>query len=144
MHNVKHISHALSVKKKLLVLGILLVVAIIGGVYIIEQQSSRRLTAEQISKKFDCGPGVKTHVVRPTDVFCRNPKFYNDPDSVSYNDYYTYLFCEERFKNGPPSEAAKNNDPGYYSAYYDCKDPRKLDVLRLDFINELKQLKSTL
>lgn len=112
-----------------------------GGGWIVWQTSQNMgdLSAEQIAKKFDCNR--ITADARRTDVFCGNPKFYNDPDSITYDDYYEYKACDERLKNGPPAEAAKTNDPGYYNAYYDCKDVIKLDSQRLEFILTLKKLK---
>ena len=119
-----------------------IIVGLIGGIgwFVWQnQQQSQTLSVEQIAKKFDCNR--ITADVRNTDVFCGNPKFYNNPDSVTYDDYYKILACDERMKNGLPAETAKTNDPGYYNAYYDCKDPAKLDNLRLEFIESLKKIK---
>ena len=79
---------------------------------------------------------------RDTDVFCDNPKFYNDPPSVTKDDYFKYYACDERLKDKPPAESAIINDPGYYDAFYNCKDETKLESLRQDFVQELEQLKA--
>lgn len=124
---------------EIIIAAILLIILGTVGVFIYQKQQSRNLSAEQIAKKFDCNR--ITADFRYTDVFCGNPKFYNNPDSITYDDYYKYQACDERLKNGPPAESAKSNDPGYYNAYYDCKDHTKLDNLRLEFIESLKKLK---
>ena len=124
------------------VLGlIVLLVVLIGiGFFVVQKSHDRTLSAAQIEKKFGCNR--ITEDVRQTDVFCGNPKFYNDPDGVTYEDYYKYYGCAERLKGQPPAESAKTIDPGYYQAYYNCKDRSKLEAQRLSFISELKKIKS--
>jgi hypothetical protein len=118
----------------------LLIVLVAIGVLTFQKQKDHTLTSEQLNQKFSCRR--VTADFRFTDVFCGDPKFYNNPDSITYDDYYKYQACEERLKNGPSAETAKMNDPGYYKAYYDCKDHAKLDNLRLEFIKSLKKLKA--
>lgn len=123
-----------------IVAGVLLlvVVALVG--FFIFRQQSRPLSAAQINKKFDCNRITADY--KETDVFCGNPKFYNDPRSVTRDDFYKYYACDNRLKRGPPAEDAKTSDPGYYNAYYNCKDEAKLESLRQDFITTLEKLKA--
>lgn len=124
-----------------IVIALLMVVAlVIVGFFVLQKQHHAVLSADDIAKRLDCNR--MTANVKETDVFCENPKFYNNPNGVTRDDYYKYLSCDERLKGEPPTESAKTNDPGYYSAYYDCKDEAKLEKMRLDFIKELQRLKA--
>lgn len=131
-------------RKKTFAIILIVFVFIAGSVgaslYVLKSNQSQGLSAEQLNKKFDCDR--ITADFRYTDVFCSNPKFYNNPDGVTYDDYYDHLHCKDRLQNGPPAESAKNSDLGFYNAYYDCKNPTKLEQLRQDFIKDLKKLKS--
>jgi|GEM_PF-5116306 len=118
-----------------------LIAILVGAVFFVfYKQHSSSLSAEDIAKKFDCNR--ITEDVRETDVFCGNPKFYNDPTSVTKDDYAKYYDCDERLQGKPPAESAKTTDPGYYNAYYNCKDAAKLEGLRQDFIKKLQELKA--
>lgn len=125
-----------------LIASALFLLFIIGGTafFVFQRQNSQTLTADDITKKFDCNR--ITADVRETDVFCGNPKFYNNPSSITKEDYYKYYACDERLKGSPPDETAKTSDSGYYDAYYNCKDETKLERLRQDFIKELEKLKA--
>lgn len=128
-----------SVIEILVAISVIVVLATVG-IFVLHRSQDQSLSAEQIARKFDCNR--RTDDIRQTDVFCGNPKFYNNPDGVTYEDYYKYYACDERLKGQPPAESAKVNDPGYYNAYYNCKDRTKLEKLRQDFIKELKKLKT--
>ncbi|MEO7617341.1 MAG: hypothetical protein ABIS59_00705 [Candidatus Saccharibacteria bacterium] len=120
----------------------LIILAIIAGVLflVFQKTNSSNLSAEQIDDRFNCHR--ITADVRETDVFCVNLKFYNNPDKVTYADYYKYYGCNERLKNGPPTESDKQTDVGFYDDYYSCNNSAKLDDLRQNFIKKLKKLKS--
>lgn len=127
-------------QKSILVISSLFTIALlIGGVSLLKSASDGYLSAKQLDEKFDCNR--ITADFRYTDVFCGNPKFYNDPDGITYDEYYEYQGCKERLQNQPPAESLRETDPGFYDAYYDCKDPSKLEQLRQDFIENLKKLK---
>ena len=122
--------------RKTITTAVVLLVLLVVTVLVIQKTINSTLTAEQISKKFGCNR--ITADVRKTDVFCGNPKFYNNPDSVTYDDYYKWLGCATRLSGEPPTE----RESGIYEAYYNCNDRSKLESLRKEFIIELKKLKS--
>ena len=130
----------LSRKHVLAIVGLFFVILIGGGIYFFNKTQDEGLSAEQISQKFDCDR--ITADFRYTDVFCSNPKFYNNPGGVTPEEYYDHLGCKERLQDKPPAESLEKTDPGFYNAYYECKDPVKLEQLRQDFIQNLKELKA--
>lgn len=132
-------SFRLSKKHKLLTLGVIFVALVSGSAYFGMVTGGGALSAEQLDKKFDCSR--VTADVRATDIFCSNPKFYNSPETVTYQEYYDLQGCEERLRNQPPPESLKQTDPGFYAAYYQCNDPNKMKELHQDFIKRLKDLK---
>lgn len=93
------------------------------------------LSDMQLIQKFDCER--VTADVRETDVFCHNPKFYNDPTAVTYEEYYQEYGCSYILQSPPkdPTNAAS------YSAYQDCQDKTRLEVKRKAFIAEIVALK---
>ncbi len=118
----------------------LVAIVVVAGMFIFHRYQSRSLAADQIYKKFECKR--VTADVRETDVFCSNPKFYNNPSSVTLDDFYKYYACDVLMKQGLPANYSKTNDPGYYNAYNTCKNKTKLDSLRKEFIKKLEKLKA--
>ncbi|MGB4758457.1 MAG: hypothetical protein WBP26_00190 [Candidatus Saccharimonadales bacterium] len=116
----------------------LLITLIAAGFLIVQRQQNQTLSAEDIREKFGCNRPTMDY--RETDVFCGNPKFYNDPGSITKDEYYKYS-CEDRLEGEPPTGSAETNDP-VYDAYFNCKDETKRENLRQDFIKNLEKLKA--
>ncbi len=134
---MKH--YRLNRKHTLLLIGVIFVTVTSGIIYFNSTTKGGTLSAEQLDEKFDCSR--ITADVRPTDAFCGDPDFYNNPDSVTYEEFYDLQGCAKRLQNLPPLESQKETAPGFYNAYYECKDSVKMEKQHQDFIKNLKVLK---
>lgn len=127
-------------RRRLLAVVFVAVLLLAAGIAAYALYQDRELSSAEISNKFDCNRMTADY--RETDVFCINPKFYNDPSAITFQEYYDYSGCDERLKEGAPSESLKENDPLYYNAYHTCRDKTKLDAERKIFIANLKSWKA--
>ena len=131
-------------KKKFYKFGLLLVATTIGlGLAFFDRYQTTKmesglndtLSLKEVRETFKCDR--LTADVLETDIFCSNEKFYNDPDSVSIEDYFSYYGCTERLKKDMPS------DSSLQKYYLDCKDKSLLDTKRIEFISQLKRVKDS-
>lgn len=125
-------------KSTLLIFGVLAMLLSLAAAYFLSQKDSAPLSQELV-QKFGCDRLTLEN--RSTDIFCGYPKFYNDPDSVTYSEFKEYAQCDESFKDLPEGFSAEDYldvDRQLYIQYVACKDPAKLDM----FVQYLKELKS--
>jgi len=131
-------------KKNVVILAVVVALLVVGVCFYFWQKQNNvspspnnDSLSPEIRTKLECGR--LTLDFRYTDIFCNNPKFYNDPDSVTLDDYYKYSFCDEHLKN-PPNDGQKTYNA---ETYYDCKEPERLKARLIQFIQKLKELKTT-
>lgn len=125
-------------RKKLLVISAVIVALLASaGIGYFYYMQNRELTREEIGKKFECNR--VTADIRPTDVFCsHNTAFYNDPESITKEEYAAYLKCED-FAVDTEKTDVQERDRKIYEI---CSNPDKLEQKYTDFKEALLELKN--
>ena len=117
-------------------ISIVLVGTLVALLLFMNNQSQK--LPDDVFQKFGCDRVTLEH--RPTDVFCGNPKYYNNPDGIKYEEYYESSGCKEFLQTLPDGitvESYRTVDVELFHKLSVCKDPAKLDA----YIQYLKDLK---
>ena len=126
-------------KPILVVLGIsvFLVSALAASVFFMRNQPEE--LPPSVFQKFRCDRLTIEHM--DTDVFCRYPKYYNNPDGITYEEYDKKTDCKEFLRTMPEGITTesyrRSGDIELYHTLSVCEDPAKLD----DYIQYLKDLR---